>query len=99
MIIYKILENGYFGGSITVSDSTKGIPLWHTRTSPPTQTEGTFTLWTGNQWVLTDSPPPIVIDDEIINQESLPTEITVDSAAENTAVNEEILDTAPATEL
>lgn len=62
MIIYKILENGYFGGSVTVPDSTKGIPLWHTRTIPPNPEEGKYILWSGNQWMITEVPPPVLID-------------------------------------
>jgi len=40
MIIYKIQQDGYYGGSMLVPDGTKGIPLWTTRTAPPTIPKG-----------------------------------------------------------
>lgn len=99
MIIYKILENGYFGGSVTVPDSTKGIPLWHTRTAPPTDTEGKFILWAGNQWVLTDSPPPVATVTETIVQEAPITEIITDATSESATIIEENIEPNPVTEL
>lgn len=99
MIIYKILENGYFGGSVTVPDSTKGIPLWHTRTIPPSPEEGKYILWSGNQWMITEVPPPVATVTETIVQEAPITEIITDATSESATIIEENIEPNPVTEL
>lgn len=56
MIIYKILDNGYYGGEIVYPDSD-GIPLGTTRTPPPDIIDGYYCKWTGRGWELTTIPP------------------------------------------
>jgi len=56
MIIYKIQQDGYYGGSMLVPDGTKGIPLWTTRTAPPEIPEGKCAKWAGNGWAIVDIP-------------------------------------------
>jgi hypothetical protein len=56
MIIYKILENGYYGGELDYPDSD-GIPFGTTRTAPPEIPEGYYCRWSGRGWELTLDPP------------------------------------------
>lgn len=59
MIIHRIRKDRYYGGPLEVSNSTKGIPLYTTRTAPPEGvTEGMYLIWIGNRWGLTNIPPP-----------------------------------------
>jgi hypothetical protein len=56
MIIYKILDNGYYGGELDYPDSD-GIPFGTTRTVPPEIPEDYYCKWAGNGWELTLDPP------------------------------------------
>tara|TARA_B100000497_G_scaffold43912_1_gene51019 strand:- start:6616 stop:6852 length:237 start_codon:yes stop_codon:yes gene_type:complete len=59
MNIYKIKANKYFGGTIIVPDSVRGIPLFTTRTAPPEIPEGHYAIWNGRGWSLTTNAPPV----------------------------------------
>lgn len=71
MKIYRILENGYYGGEQEVSDDTIGIPLFTTRTEPPEIPEGKFGFWNGQGWNLIDHPPPMP-PDPIVQEQAIP---------------------------
>lgn len=59
MNIYRILENGYFGGVTDVPDGTKGIPPGNTRTPVPEIPDGHYAVWHGRGWSLTTVAPPV----------------------------------------
>jgi hypothetical protein len=61
MIIYRILENGYYGGALEVDDNTQGIPLGTTRTPVPEIPENQYAIWRGTAWALTTQPPPMIL--------------------------------------
>jgi len=68
MRIYKILENGYYGGYLDVPDDTQGIPFGTTRTEIIDIPENNFAKWTGSGWSVTSNPPPPeIVEVEIIN--------------------------------
>lgn len=60
MNIYQILPNQYLGQVIEVADGTPGIPIGFTRTIPPTIPNGTYAMWSGRSWVLTENPAPYI---------------------------------------
>jgi len=76
MKIYKILENGYYGGYIDVDDNTIGIPYGTTRTEIIDIPENNFAKWTGSGWVVTSNPPPveIITEELMIEEEIIPEE-------------------------
>jgi hypothetical protein len=57
MIVYRISENGYFNGTEEYPDDA-GIPFGSTRTEVPFIPEGSYAIWTGTGWNITDTPPP-----------------------------------------
>lgn len=57
MKIYRILENGYYGGEEEVPDNAQGIPLFTTRTVPPEIPNEKFGFWSGTKWIVVDHPP------------------------------------------
>lgn len=60
MIIYKIQQNGYYGGTLEIPDDSIGIPLWTTTVSPPEIPDGFFAIWNGGGWnIVGESPKPI----------------------------------------
>lgn len=59
MKIYRILENGYYGGEQEIPDDVTGIPLYTTRTAPPEIPEGKMGFWNGSGWDVID-PPPVI---------------------------------------
>lgn len=59
MIIYVILPNGYFGGTMEVPDDTIGIPFGTTRTPVIEIPEGHYAIWKGTYWELTTVSPPV----------------------------------------
>jgi hypothetical protein len=81
MVIYKIRQDGYYGGSMLVPDGTKGIPLWTTRTAPPDIPEGKCARWAGNCWMIVNPPP-------VPEPESVPEDIAED--AEDSTLPENI---------
>ena len=65
MKIYRILENMYYGGSIDYPDEEHGIPYGYTRTQiPDLVLENIFIKWDGHGWILTDEPPPAIVEVE-----------------------------------
>lgn len=56
MIVYRILESGYFGGTEEYPDGS-GIPFGTTRTSVPVIPDGYYAKWTGSEWSLTTASP------------------------------------------
>lgn len=56
MIVYRILENGYFGGTEEYSDGG-GIPYGTTKTEVPFISEGSYAFWAGNKWNIIDIAP------------------------------------------
>lgn len=63
-MIYKInIGNGYFDGAMEFPDDPEevlGIPYGTTRKAPPEIPENHYAVWSGSDWYLTSSPPPIV---------------------------------------
>lgn len=63
MKIYKINSTtGYFDGIVEVPDDVQGIPLFTTRTEVPDLVEGQYAVWAGSDWVITNDPPPEIIN-------------------------------------
>jgi hypothetical protein len=59
MKIHRILQNGYYGGSFEISETT-GIPYGTTRTAPPAIPQGQYCKWKGKGWTITSTPPQTV---------------------------------------
>jgi hypothetical protein len=61
MLLYRILENGYYGGCYQVPDDpddVNGIPLGTTKKAVPDDIpEGLYPFWGGSGWNLTNIPP------------------------------------------
>lgn len=89
MKIYRILENGYFGGEEEVPDDTLGIPLYTTRTAPPDIPSGQFAFWQGTGWLIVSAGPQI---------EEPPAEISPTEAllVEEPSVDAQLTDGLPA---
>lgn len=58
MKLFRILENGYFGGMSEVPDEI-GFPPGNTTVETPDIPEGMFAKWTGYNWELTDVAPSV----------------------------------------
>lgn len=74
MIVYRILENGYFGGTEEYPDDG-GIPYGTTRTEVPFIPEGSYAFWAGTGWNIIDTAPvihqaPLVPDVEAVSIET-----------------------------
>lgn len=61
MILYQILENGYYGGSYQTEDSDS-LPYGYTRIPVIELIDGKYAIWTGAGWNSTTNPPPLVVD-------------------------------------
>lgn len=112
MKIYRILENGYFGGEEAVADDEFGIPLGTTRTAPPQIPPGQHAYWSGSGWVAVVAPPvnipqqmeiapsadPVLI--AAIDPEDAITldEVDTSTSSEEIADTDELTDQAPAKE-
>lgn len=60
MIIYKILPNFYYGGSMEHPDYEEGIPYGYTRTALPEDPcpDQHHIKWNGHEWEYVPDPPP-----------------------------------------
>lgn len=64
MILYIIGNNGYFQGTMEWPDDPDdmfGIPFGTTKKAPPSLAEDEYAIWSGSDWILTITPPPVPV--------------------------------------
>jgi hypothetical protein len=70
MNIYQIGQGGYLG-SVAQIEPDAGCPAGFTRTAPPEIPEGSFAVWAGTRWEITDVAyvPPVFVDVPTVPQQ------------------------------
>jgi len=64
MILYIIGSNGYYQGTMEWPDDPNdmfGIPFGTTKKAPPALAEDEYAIWSGSDWIMTTTPPPIPV--------------------------------------